>query len=189
MGGKGRRKLLTVGAHTYGADLINIQWWGEKARLRIGNYCSIARDVTVFLGGNHRDEWVSTFPFSKFPENWPGALDIPQTPTKTNGNVTIGSDVWIGHGATIMSGVTIGHGAVIGARAVVSRNVDPYAVVAGNPASVKRRRFNSALERQRLLDMAWWDWPDEWVAEALPLICRADGVADLYQFWEAKVAS
>jgi acetyltransferase-like isoleucine patch superfamily enzyme len=76
------------------------------------------------------------------------------------GNISIGHDVWIGHGATIVSGVKIGHGAVVGAQAVVAKNVPDYAVVVGNPAQVIKYRFeSSAIEA--LLNINWWDWPDE----------------------------
>lgn len=79
--------------------------------------------------------------------------------------ITIGSDVWIGADVIILPGVTIGHGAIVGAGAVVSRNVPPYAVAVGNPARVVKRRFYG-LMIGRLLDLAWWDWPEHKVNEA-----------------------
>jgi len=79
----------------------------------------------------------------------------------------VGSDVWVGHGACILSGIRIGDGAVIGAQAVVSRSVEPYAVVAGNPARQVRLRFS---ERQvaALLRIRWWDWPYDRIVAELP---------------------
>ncbi|HEX5127349.1 MAG TPA: CatB-related O-acetyltransferase, partial [Rhodocyclaceae bacterium] len=128
-----RYPQYSIGRGTYGDDLL-VRNWNEGTTLRIGNYCSIAAGVKIYLGGEHRTDWVTTYPFSAL---WPEAAHIEGHP-RSKGDVTIGNDVWIGTEAMILSGVTIGDGAVIGARAVVSRDVPPYAIVAGNPASVVR---------------------------------------------------
>ena len=92
---------------------------------------------------------------------------------RTKGNVSIGNDVWIGTEAFILSGVTIGDGAVIAARSVVTRDVPPYSIVAGNPARQVRLRFSEtvidALQRIR-----WWDWPISEITTALPLLLSSD---------------
>lgn len=168
-----RRHGDSFGAHSYGR--LTIRRWGEGTRLSVGKYCSIADGVTVFMGGNHRSDWVSTYPFSDFPERWPGSAGRPST-LSSRGDVTIGSDVWIGSGATIMSGVTVGHGAIVAARAVVARDVEPYAIVGGNPARELRRRFAPA-EVARLVELAWWDLPDEDVAAIAPLLQGPDVAA------------
>ncbi len=155
---------LEVGAHTYGDP--EVWWWGEDARLRIGRFCSIANGVTIFLGGNHRSDWVTTYPFSAFADEWPEVAGHEGHPA-TKGDVTIGHDVWIGNGATIMSGITIGHGAVVGARALVVKDVPPYAIVGGNPARVLRRRFGPKVVAG-LLELAWWDWPEDQLRANLP---------------------
>lgn len=150
-----------IGRGTYG-DLTVLSW-GEGASLCIGNYGSIAAGVKIFLGGEHRMDWVTTFPFNIV---WESARHHKGHP-KTKGNVSIGSDVWIGTEAIISSGVTVGHGAVIGARAVVTHDVAPYAVVAGNPARVVKLRFDEKTI-ERLLALKWWDWPESQIKKAMP---------------------
>ena len=121
------------------------------------------------LGGNHRVDWVTTYPFNVlFPE----AAHFEGHP-HSKGDVVIQNDVWIGMGALILSGVTIGNGAVVGARSVVTRSVPPYALAAGNPARVVRLRFSEDQIRQ-LERIAWWDWPIEKVQEAWPGLLSAD---------------
>lgn len=123
----------------------------------------------VFLGGNHRTDWVTTYPFAEFADRWETARGIEGHPS-TNGDVTIGSDVWVGSNATIMSGVTIGHGAVIGANSCVTQDVGPYAIVAGNPARLVRHRFAPSVVEQ-LLRISWWEWSDELIAANVPALC------------------
>ena len=160
---------VEVGEHTYGAP--RIRWWGERANLSIGKYCSIAEGVEIFLGGNHRIDWVSTYPFPIF-RRWPEARNIAGHPG-TKGDVVIGNDVWLGAGCVILSGVTVGHGAVVGCRAVVARDVPDYAIVAGNPATLVRMRFDP--ERiDKLLKSAWWDWSPSKIKDKMPLLLSAD---------------
>ena len=105
----------------------------------VGDYTSIASDVLFMIGGGHRMDWASMFPFrSHF--RLPGAWSDGHPSSR--GDIRIGNDVWIGSGALILSGITVGDGAVIGARSVVTRNVAPYAIVAGNPARHIRARFS-----------------------------------------------
>lgn len=161
------RKDLDVGAHTYGK--LDIR--GAKSGLKIGRYCSIATGVTVFLGAGHRPDFVTTYPFSAL-DTWPTAKGLPGHP-HTNGPVTIGNDVWLGNGSTILSGITIGDGAVIGAGAMVTKDVAPYAIHAGNPAKFIRYRFEApVIEALRALE--WWHWPDEKVARAVADLMSAD---------------
>ena len=152
-----------IGRASYG-DLTIAAYPGD-ADLVMGAYCSVAAKVTVLLGGEHRTDWVTTYPFSAI---LPEYRDIAGHP-RTRGDVVIGNDVWIGREAMILSGVTIGDGAVIGARAVVNRDVPPYGIVAGNPARLVRLRFSEATVA-RLLEIAWWAWPEERVRRAVPYL-------------------
>ncbi|MBV4553744.1 CatB-related O-acetyltransferase [Pseudomonas sp. SWRI102] len=153
-----------IGVGTYG--IPEVTDFGDDTVLKVGAYTSIAQDVQILLGGGHRMDWVSTYPFPKMIDE---AKDIAGcNPTK--GDVVIGSDCWICAGAMILSGVTIGHGAVVAAGAVVTRDVEPYALVGGNPCRFIRWRFDEPV-RQALLASAWWEWPVEEVKAVSPLLC------------------
>ena len=161
--------------YTYGVETIRIREWGEGTDVLIGAFCSIADNVEIFIGGNHRTDWVTTYPFGHiykevFP--WHG-----RGHPATKGNVVIGNDVWIGSGATIFSGVTIGDGAVISAKSVVVKDVPPYSIVGGNPAKVVKLRFTED-QIIRLLKNPWWDLPESRINELLPLLCSSN-VEDL----------
>lgn len=155
--------LVTVGAHTYG--LPNVLYWNYETKLEIGKYCSIAEGTIFLLGGEHRADWVSTYPFGAFLKEWPSATSFKEHST-TKGDIFVGNDVWIGHGAIIMSGVSIGNGAIIGAGSVVTKNVEAFAVVAGNPAKFIKFRFDQET-RDRLIELSWWDWSDEKISKNL----------------------
>ena len=165
LAGLARRYGFDIGAHSYGRPKVRFPESGRK--LTIGRYCSIADKVEILLGGDHRLDWVSTFPFAAFPEVWPSAEDGGYHASR--GDVTIGHDVWLGSGVMILSGVTIGHGAAVAARAVVTKDVPPYAIVGGNPARVIRSRFDPATVAA-LLDIAWWNLPDADVRRLIPLL-------------------
>ena len=156
-----------IGPGSYG--LPTVHDWKEGATLRIGAYTSIADDVHIFLGGQHRTDWVSSYPFPAFLED---AREI-ENYGGTRGDVRIGNDVWLASGCTILSGVSVGDGAVVAARAVVSRDVAPYAIVAGNPAQTIRYRFDQDL-CAALLASAWWTWPESEVREIVKLLCSND---------------
>lgn len=166
-----------IGEHTYGP--LAVLHWGADATLRVGKFCSIGERVTVFLGGNHRPDWASMYPFPGLPEVWPEAATIEGHPA-TKGDVAIGNDVWLGYGSVIMSGVTIGDGAVVAAFAVVTKDVAPFAVVAGNPARQVKMRFD-AERVEKLARLRWWDWPEEEIREAVHLLC-SDRIEDLERF-------
>jgi acetyltransferase-like isoleucine patch superfamily enzyme len=161
----GQRFEVSVGSHTYGVPTI--RWWGEAAKLRIGKFCSIARDVTIYLGGNHRTDWITTYTFTAM-RPWRRHTHGGAHPA-TRGDVVIGNDVWLGENCTIFSGVTIGDGAVIAGRAVVSRDVPAYTIAAGNPARVVRYRFTPE-QIEHLLRVRWWDWDDAEIRRKLQVL-------------------
>lgn len=158
-----RYPQYTIGRGSYGK--ARVLSWNEGSTLKIGNFTSLADGVSIFLGGEHRIDWGTTFPFMAF---WPEAKEFKGHPS-SKGDVHIGSDVWIGDHAVILSGVTIGDGAVVGANAVVTHNVAPYSIVAGNPAKPIRMRFPQD-QIEILLETRWWDLPDEQIKKLLPLL-------------------
>jgi chloramphenicol O-acetyltransferase type B len=161
------RERFAVGRGTYGEPTV--AHWDEPATLKIGSFCSIAGGVTIFIGGNHRVDWITTYPFPEFRDNAKTITGF----RVTKGDVIIGNDVWIGSSATILSGVHIGNGAVIAACSVVTKNVPPYGIVAGNPAKLIRFRF-MAGEIALLEKLAWWNWPDVKIDAAMPLLLSGD---------------
>jgi chloramphenicol O-acetyltransferase type B len=162
-----RYAQFDIGRGSYGG--LRVLGAGEGATLRMGAFCSVAENVKVFLGREHRVDWVTTYPFSVL---WPSAQSIKGHPA-TKGDVVIGNDVWIAADSTILSGVKIGDGAVIGYGAVVARDVPPYAIVGGNPAHVIKMRFDDEVI-QRLLALKWWNWSDAVIAEFMPLLLQDD---------------
>jgi len=158
---------MQAGKHTYGHDAISI-FYGDGGELRIGSFCSISEGVTVYLGGNHHTDWISTYPFGHINQETFNACKGVGHPT-SKGDVTIGNDVWIGSNAIIMSGVTIGDGAVIANNSHVVKDVDPYTMVGGNPAQSIRKRFpDDSIEK--LLALKWWDLEDSVINEISPLL-------------------
>lgn len=160
---------VSVGRYSYGHENLIIEQWDEGAALKIGAFCSIANPVTIFLGGNHRTDWVTTYPFGHIYQEELGGEDIGGHPA-TKGDVIIGNDVWIGNGATIMSGVRIGDGSVIAANATITKDVAPYQIVGGNPAKLIRQRFDDQIVKI-LLELQWWDLPIEQIRTIQKVLC------------------
>ncbi|MGF7109371.1 CatB-related O-acetyltransferase [Treponema pedis] len=133
---------ISVGKKTYGA-LNVIDYTPQSVKLIIGSYCSIASGVQFLLGGEHQISSISTFPFKVKCFGY-------DREAGSKGNIIIKDDVWIGASAIICSGVTIGQGAIIAAGAVITKDVEPYSIVGGNPAKFIRYRFNEDL-RGKLL--------------------------------------
>ncbi|MFB4210747.1 CatB-related O-acetyltransferase [Shouchella sp. JSM 1781072] len=153
-----------IGSFSYGSpiDLLHLV---PEVTLKIGKYCSFAAGIRILLGADHQVGWVTTYPFNVL---YPDIAKTNEHPT-SKGNIIIGNDVWVASGAVILSGVTIGDGAIIAANAVVTKNVAPYTIVAGNPAKQISERFTEE-QRQGLLAIQWWHWPDDEVKQISPLL-------------------
>jgi acetyltransferase-like isoleucine patch superfamily enzyme len=168
--GKIRNSPISIGRFTYGFNRVDIIEWGGSTGLKIGSFCSIA-SATIYLDGNHTINWFTTFPFAQilddhdfYPEL--GGLDgfEVQEPPSSKGDVVIGNDVWIGEKVTILPGVNVGDGAVLGACSLITKDVEPYAIVGGNPATLIRKRFSNDVINL-LLQLRWWDLPIDKVRE------------------------
>ena len=160
--------VMSIGKHTYGTPII--LWNDSGANLIIGNFTSIARNVTIYLGGNHRTDWVTTYPFGHINTEIFNTFNGEGHPS-TKGDVIIGNDVWIGDNVVIMSGVTIGDGAIIANNSHVVKNVEPYSIVGGNPAEFIKFRFTKK-QIDRLLEIKWWLWDDAIINAHAPLLCN-----------------
>lgn len=182
------RENVTVGPYAYYDDADRTRDFFDRTvihhhdfvgdRLTIGPFCAIAHGVTIVMdGGAHAMDGISTYPFNIFGGGWEAGFDPATWERARKGDTVIGADVWIGDRATILPGVTIGAGAIVAACAVVTRDVPPYAVVGGNPATVIRVRFDEA-DVARLLAVAWWDRDAAWIAANLDAI-RAGDIATL----------
>lgn len=172
---------LTVGDFSY------FERHSEAIYTSIGKFCSIAANTRI-NALDHPMERVTTHKVSYRPNEYFKFLGVDQAfrERRQARSVTIGNDVWIGHGAVILPGVTIGNGAVIGANAVVSKPVAPYEIVAGVPARRTRMRFAPEIVA-RLEALAWWDWPAERIAEAVPDM-QALAIDAFLDKWEAAAA-
>ncbi len=152
---------VTLGDYSYVVNDSDI------AYATIGKFTSIAA-MTRINPGNHPMDRASQSHFTyRASAYFPGEPDEPEFfAWRRTHRVTIGNDVWIGHAAIVLPGRIVGDGAVVAAGAVVTKDVAPYAIVAGNPARVIRQRFPAEISR-RLQALRWWDWPHERLRQAL----------------------
>lgn len=155
---------VRIGRFTYGFESLKLVHFDAHASLEIGAFCSIATETTVFVSDEkmtHRQHAISTFPFGEiFQDDLGGTPALPDNELYHNrdGGVRIGNDVWLGRTITIMPGVRIGDGAVVAARSHVVKDVKPYEVVGGNPASHIKYRFDQQI-RDLLSELRWWELP------------------------------
>jgi virginiamycin A acetyltransferase len=173
--------LIEVGEYTYYDDPVdptafetkNVLYHYGPDRLVIGKYCALGEGTTFIMNGaNHRMDGLSTFPFPIMGEPWSEHFDL-LTGLPSRGDTVVGNDVWFGYRTMVMPGVRIGHGAVIASGAVVVDDVPDYGIVGGNPARLIRARY-SPTDVERLLDLAWWDWPADYVGEHVRTIMSGD---------------
>jgi len=173
--------FLEIGRYSYFAPTVRA-FPGEKHVLRIGSFSSVSKTCEVYLGGHHRTDWVTSYGM-RVVFDMPGAYE-DGTPF-SRGDVTIGSDCWVCDGSVVLSGVTIGDGAVVGTHSVVTKDVPPYAIVAGNPARQVGQRFPDD-QIEALLRIRWWDWPIEQILEHVEDLCSDDVAAFIERFDPAR---
>lgn len=143
-------------------------------KLIVGKFCSIACGAKfMFTSGNHTMKSLSTYTFPIFFDEWELDPVNIRDAWDNKGDIVIGNDVWIGYEAVIMQGVTIGDGAIIGTRALVTKDVPPYTIVGGAPAKPIKNRFSEEIIA-KLLEMKWWDWPEERIKANIAAIQRGD---------------
>jgi acetyltransferase-like isoleucine patch superfamily enzyme len=153
--------LLELGVGSYYDREIEIISWSDIYRVIVGKYCSIGRDSCFFLHANHRQDWITTSSQLWGPVTPEiASMHMGMGHPACKGDIVIQNDVWVGAKVSIMSGITIENGAVVAATATVTKDVPPYAIVAGNPAVVKGYRFSPTVIN-KLLAIAWWDWPQD----------------------------
>ncbi|OGT38733.1 MAG: hypothetical protein A3F11_03665 [Gammaproteobacteria bacterium RIFCSPHIGHO2_12_FULL_37_14] len=173
---------IKIGDYTYFNDfrlpvddvrqlLVPYMHQGAPEKLIIGKFVQIAHGVQfITSSANHQMDGFSTYPFAVFGEPWSSSYET-RWPNK--GDTIVGNDVWIGHESLIMPAVSIGDGAIIASRSVVTKDIPPYTIVAGNPAKVIRKRFDEETMLS-LLEIKWWDWPIEVIHKNIATIVAAD---------------
>lgn len=164
---EGQLDALSIGRSSYAGHLV---LGGVRGRLSIGSFCSVGTRVLLLCGdGYHRSARVSTYPFPfKPPFSGIPVADLFPDSSFEPSQIALGHDVWVGNDVTILKGVVVGNGAIIAASSVVTHDVPPYAIVAGNPAVIKKYRHDE--ETVRLLsELKWWDWPYEDIRRRIAL--------------------
>lgn len=180
-----KRKNVEIGDYTYYSDNKNspenfynniehhYEFIGDK--LIIGKFCAIAEGIKFIMNGaNHRMDGITTYPFNIFAGGWEKVTPkLEQLPFK--GDTVIGNDVWIGQNVTIMPGVKIGDGAIIATNSTVTKDIEPYVIVGGNPAKVIKKRFSDEII-ELLLELQWWNWDEKKIFENLEVLVAASDI-------------
>ena len=179
------KEHVQIGKYTYGIYDENVVWDSEawnyggkkkQPKLIVGNYCSIGIDSKFYLGGNHRYDWITTYPFhvKRLCNNiFDNIEDEIKGFPLSNGDINIGNDVWFGENVTVMSGVKIGDGAVVGTNSTVVKDVEPYSIVGGHPAKHIKYRFSDKIIK-KLLQIKWWNMNELKLNLLLPYMCNND---------------
>jgi acetyltransferase-like isoleucine patch superfamily enzyme len=165
-----KKSRILVGKYTYGYKTLNIIEYGNGTDLYIGKFTSIGPGVKIFLDyGGHNGSLVSNYPFQHLYKNIFDGQKYYTSNGRNKGDVHIGNDVWLGMDVIVLNGVTINDGAIVGANSVVTKDVEPYEFVAGNPATHKRYRFDKEII-ELLLKLQWWDLDDQKIKEIMPIL-------------------
>jgi len=180
-----KHKHIKVGKHTYGVHENKVFWYVSAydykgnyflPNLIVGSYCSVGTRVKFYLGGNHRHDWISSYPFhvkSIHNNTFKSLPDKIKGYPHTNGDINIGNDVWIGEGVTVMSGVKIGDGAVIATNSTVVKDVEPYSITGGHPAKHIKYRFSDDVIK-KLLEIKWWNMEENKLDKLIPYMVSND---------------
>jgi len=180
-----KHKHIKVGKHTYGVHENKVFWYVSAydykgnyflPNLIVGSYCSVGTRVKFYLGGNHRHDWISSYPFhvkSIHNNTFKSLPDKIKGYPHTNGDINIGNDVWIGEGVTVMSGVKIGDGAVIATNSTVVKDVEPYSITGGHPAKHIKYRFTDDVIK-KLLEIKWWNMEENKLDKLIPYMVSND---------------
>ena len=165
-------KFCSVGKWSYGSP--KVYRWDWDAKLNIGSFCSLGPEIKFYIGGNHRNDWVTTSPLpaNQFSYYFTKAEKI-QNHLFPALDINIGHDVWIGGHSIILSGSKIGNGAIIGAGSLVAGEVEPYSIYAGNPIKKIRDRFEKSIS-DRLNNSQWWDLDDSTINDLSKYLCSND---------------
>ena len=170
---------IKIGKHTYGVSEKKVIWDQKsydyngnyfQPQLIVGKYCSIGRECKFYLGGNHRHDWITTYPFQAQRIHKSTFKSIPkhiEGYPQSNGDIEVGNDVWFGENVTVMSGIKIGDGAVIGTNSTVVKDVEPYSITGGHPAKHIKYRFSEDIIK-KLLEIKWWDLEEDKLDTLLP---------------------
>lgn len=177
--------LNKIGTHTYGKfDIIDANPKSDEI-FEIGKFTSLGPNIKL-IAGNHNYKFVTNYPFQSIDaishaKTFWRLLDNTIEDHLFNEKTIIGHDVWIGHSAIIKGGITIGNGAIVAAGAVVTKDIEPYTIVGGNPAKVLKKRFTDS-QIEKLNAIKWWDWDDEKINENLAYIMseNIDRFIDLF---------
>jgi virginiamycin A acetyltransferase len=176
-------QILLLETYTYSDDpedsenfernvLYHFPFIGDK--LIIGKFCALARGITFIMNGaNHNLSGFSTYPFEIFGQGWDSISSERSSGYPVKGDTIVGHDVWIGYEAVILPGIQVGDGVIIAAKSVVTRDVNPYTIVGGNPENRIRYRLSEEII-QKLLEIAWWHWDPEKITRNLKKIVAAD---------------
>lgn len=170
---------VQVGEFSYGRPLICR--YENETKVSIGKFCSLAAGVTIVMGGEHRTNWCTTYPFNALINDFAYIKGHPAS----KGDIIIGNDVWLGSDSKILSGVHIGNGCVVSANAVVTKDVEPYTIVGGVPAKIIGKRFDDETI-QKLEEIQWWNWDKEYIYDAVPLL-QSNDLEQLFKFYDTIV--
>ena len=159
---------------TYFDRNVNIISWSNDYKVKLGKYNSIGRDCNFFLHANHRPDWITTSSqLLGLVTHEIASLHMNMGHPSCKGDIIVENDVWIGATSTIMSGIKISNGAVIAAGSTVTKDVPPYAIVAGNPGKIVKYRFTEEQIKD-LLNIAWWDWTENKIKEECMILWSSD---------------